>query len=264
MDAQIWAMGVVLGLMQAPEKPRPQSLANLPVAAPEPAKPAAPKKEAPAKAAPPLPEAPKGEPARPAAPEAPAPVGESRGTFRDGPLNQGLRYRLTVRLRGEAGPLELHFRLVPTPARTTGNKVQKPRLGGWRLEAERGQGGQLIPAWILARAERLLYVSGPAPQLQPEPWSLTFGKQACPLWTVPVPPTLKASAYLVEILPKVLVLCDLHARFDRGDIAALDLQLEAFGWKPGIPPPENGTALLGSLQRWALQGSGSGETERVE
>ena len=97
-----------------------------------------------------------------------------------------------------------------------------------------------------------------------EPWALTFGKQACPVWTVEVPPTLKASAYLVEIVPNLLALCDLHARFERGDIATLDLQLEAFGWRAGTSPPENGTALLSSLQRWALQGSGSGETERVE
>lgn len=167
-------------------------------------------------------------------------------------------------MRGEAHPMELHFRLLPTPARMTANKVHKPRLGGWRLETERGQGSQLIPAWILARAERLLYVSGPTPHLQMEPWSLMFGKQACSVWSVPVPSTLRASAYLVEIAPNLLALCDLQARFERGDIASLTLQLEAFGWRRGTSPPENGTALLGSLQRWAQQGSGSEENERVE
>lgn len=277
-------------MLIAQEESRPQPLTNLPLSGTPrvPAKPS-PRKPAPARPATvktpvenpmfPLPSnpspespslalSPKIEPSPTPLPKVPG-AGrveskEFRGTLRAEPLSHGLRYRLQVRMRGEALPMELHFRLVPTPARTTGNKVQKPRLGGWRLEAERGQGPLLIPAWILSRAERLLYISGPSPQLQAEPWGLIFGKKTCPVWTVQVPPLLKASAYLVEIAPNLLALCDLHARFDRGDIASLDLQLEAFGWKAGTSPPENGTALLSSLQRWALQGSGSGETERVE
>lgn len=258
-----WFFWCVIGSvwLGAQDDPRPQSLANLPVT---PAVSEAAKSVVAPAVKNPVPPPPKIDPSGPLPTLPSGPSREFRGTLRAEPMAHGLRYRLQVRMRGEAVPMELHFRLLPTPARTTGNKVQKPRLGGWRLEAERGQGPHLIPAWILARAERLLYISGPAPQLQPEPWGLTFGKRTCPVWTVDVPPTLKASAYLLEIAPNLLALCDLHARFDRGDIASLDLQLEAFGWKLGTSPPENGTALLSSLQRWALQGSGSGETERVE
>ena len=185
-----------------------------------------------------------------------------QGTFRSEPRAQGLRYRLQIRMQGEATPMELYFRLHPTASSPAPHKRARNGAGGWRLEAERGQGFQVIPAWILVRAQRLLYVSGPVSQLHRESWNLTIGQQACPVWTVPVPPTLKANVNLVEIAPYILALGSLHATFEEGEFASIDLRLEAFGWEVGTALPENGTALLGSLQHWAQLGEG--EAERVE
>lgn len=165
----------------------------------------------------------------------------------------GLRYKVQVRLRGETSPLETRFMLVPTPAKTTRNRVKKPRLGGWRLEADRTHGTPYAQPLLLARAERLLYLSGPSPQTSLEPYAIRFGNQACPVWKVDMPPGLKVHGYLVEVAPNLLALCDLSATFDRGEVATLELHLEGFRLRPGTAPPEEGTALLATLQRWSLK-----------
>jgi hypothetical protein len=123
---------------------------------------------------------------------------------------------VVLRLRGEEKPWETRFTVVPTPPIQSHNKVKKPRLGGWRLESDRGQGTPNAHAFLLARAERLLYLSGPAPQTDLEPFVL---------------------------------------RFDKGDIQSIELHLEGIGLKPGIAPPEDGTALLTTLQRWSATGT---------
>lgn len=173
-------------------------------------------------------------------------------------VRTGLRYRILLKLKGE--PMqEASFLLLPTPPTTSVNKVKKRRLGGWRLEAEREKGTPYAQAPLLARAERLLFFSGPSPQTAPESYALRFQGRACPVWKVAVPAGVKAFAYLVEIAPKELVLCDLSARFDRGDVESVELHLEAVNL-PGRPaPPENGTSLLTTLKRWA-----DGEAEPVE
>lgn len=175
------------------------------------------------------------------------------------PLNRtGLRYRILLKLRGEPTQ-EASFLLLPTPPTTSVNKVKKRRLGGWRLEAERGEGTPYAQAPLLARAERLLFFSGPSPHTTPESYALRFQGRACPVWRVAVPKGVKAIAYLVEIAPGALVLCDLSARFDRGDVESVELHLEAVNL-PGRPaPPAHGTSLLSTLQRWA-----AGEAEPLE
>jgi hypothetical protein len=182
-----------------------------------------------------------------------APAGRARPLTRT-----GLRYRILLKLKDE--PMqEARFLLLPTPPTTSVNKVKKRRFGGWRLEAERGEGTPYAQAPLLARAERLLFFSGPSPQVSPESYALRFQGRACPVWKVAIPTGVKAFAYLVEIAPQELVLCDLSARFDRGDVESVELHLDAVNL-PGRPaPPANGTALLSTLRRWA-----AGEAEPLE
>ncbi|MBI4911891.1 MAG: hypothetical protein HY823_04060 [Acidobacteria bacterium] len=175
--------------------------------------------------------------------------------------SEGLRYVIQLRLRGEEKPWETRFTVLPTPPVQSHNKVKKPRLGGWRLVADRSQGTPHVLPFLLGRAERLLYISGPAPQAEAEPFVLRFGAKNCPVWRVQVPPGVKASAYLAELGPNLLAVCDLSAKFERGEIMGIELHLEGIGLKPGIAPPEEGTSLLSTLQRWAATGSaGEGPT----
>lgn len=167
----------------------------------------------------------------------------------------GLRYLVTLHLRGEEKPWETRFTVLPTPPVQSHNKVKKPRLGGWRLEADRAQGTPNAHSFLLARAERLLFLSGIMPQADPEPFLLRFGSRSCPVWRVQIPRGVKASAYLAEVVPGLLALCDLSAKFEKGDIKSLELHLEGIGLKAGTAPPEDGTALLTSLQRWSATGS---------
>ena len=167
----------------------------------------------------------------------------------------GLRYRFQVWMRGGAAPLETRFDLLPAPGTTSHNRVKKPRLGGWRLEADRAQGTANAHSFLLARAERLLFLSGVVPQADPEPFVLRFGPRSCAVWRVQVPRGVKASAYLAEVGPGLLALCDLSARFDKGEILTIELHLEGIGLKAGVAPPEDGTALLSTLQRWSATGS---------
>ena len=183
------------------------------------------------------------------------------------PKGSVLRYHVKMRMRGEDAILETQFLLMPTPARRSNNKVQKPRLGGWRLEADRAVGTPFAQTMLLARAERLMYFSGPAPSLRPEPYGLHFGMKTYPVWEVPVPANVQGFASLLEVGKNTLVLCDATVKFDTGEVATLEVHLEAFNLKPGVAPPEDGTALLSTLQQWSrapLEGAGrldSGITE---
>lgn len=170
----------------------------------------------------------------------------------------GLRYRILLKLKGEH-PVEATFVLIPTPPTQSMNRVKKRRLGGWRLEAERGEGTPYAQAPLLARAERLLYFPGPSAETTPESYALRFQGRACPVWRVTVPKGVKAIAYLAEISPGSLALCDLSARFDRGDVESVELHLEAVNLLGRPAPPANGTSLLSTLRRWA-----DGEAEPLE
>ena len=166
---------------------------------------------------------------------------------------EGLRYRMQMWMRGDAAPMETRFRLVATAGTTSHNRVKKPRMGGWRLEADRGQGTPYSQALLLGRAERLLYLAGPAPQTRPEPIALRFGARSVPVWSLEMPKELHASTVLVEVAPGLLALCDLSARFERGDLARVELHLESLDGAGALAPAEDGTVLLSTLRTWARE-----------
>ncbi|HEY3400152.1 MAG TPA: hypothetical protein VGK03_05915 [Geothrix sp.] len=166
---------------------------------------------------------------------------------------EGLRYRMQVWMRGEAAPVETRFRLVATEGTTSHNRVKKPRMGGWRLEADRTQGTPYAQALLLGRAERLLYLAGPSPQTRAEPIALRFGNRSVPVWSLEMPSGLNVSTVLVEVSPKLLALCDLSARFERGELARIELHLEGLDGTGSLAPAEAGTVLLTTLQAWAQE-----------
>lgn len=164
---------------------------------------------------------------------------------------EGLRYRMQMWMRGDAVPMETRFRLVATEGTTSHNRVKKPRMGGWRLEADRAQGTPYAQALLLGRAERLLYLAGPSPQTHAEPISLRFGSRSLPVWSLEMPRDLHASTVLVEVAPGLLALSDLSARFERGDLARIELHLESLDGTGALTPAEAGTVLLSTLRAWA-------------
>lgn len=161
---------------------------------------------------------------------------------------EGLRYRMQLWMRGDAQPMETLFRLHATAGTRSHNKVQKPRMGGWRLEADRTQGTPYAQAMLLGRAERLLYLAGPSPQTRPEPILLRFGSRSLPVWSLEMPKGIHASTVLVEVCPKLLALCDFSARFEQGDVARIELHLEGLDSTTGLAPAESGTTLLSTLR----------------
>jgi hypothetical protein len=166
---------------------------------------------------------------------------------------EGLRYRMQLWMRGEPAPMETRFRLVATEGTTSHNRVKKPRMGGWRLEADRTQGTPYSQALLLGRAERLLYLAGPSPQTHAEPIVLRFGTRSLPVWSLEMPKELHASTVLVEVAPGLLALCDLSARFERGDLARVELHLESLEGTGSLAPAEDGTVLLTTLRAWAQE-----------
>jgi len=177
---------------------------------------------------------------------------------------EGLRYRMQMWMRGDAAPLETVFWLQGTPATRSHNRVQKPRMGGWHLEAERAQGTPYAQALLLGRAEGLLYLSGPAPQTRPEPISLRFSTRTLPIWSMEIPKGLHASVVLGEIEPKLLALCDLSARFPSGDVARVELHLETLGTTAHMAPAELGTNLLSTLLAWSGSATQEGPTSQSQ
>ncbi len=173
---------------------------------------------------------------------------------------EGLLYRMQLWMRGEPQPVETRFRLQSTAGTRSHNKVQKPRMGGWRLEADRTQGTPYSQVMLLGRAERLLYLAGPSPQTRPEPILLRFGTRSLPVWSLEIPRGVHASTVLVEIGPKLLALCDFSARFEHGDVARIELHLEGLDSTARLAPAEAGTSLLSTLQSLAREAQQGAET----
>ena len=163
----------------------------------------------------------------------------------------GLRYRFQVWMRGSAAPLETRFDLHSAPGSVSRHRPWKPRMATWRLEAERDQGTPYAQALLLARAERLLYLSGPAPQTRREPILLRFGARSLPVWSLHTPRNLDVSCAFVEVAPNLLAVCDLSVRFPQGEVARMDLHLEGLSGTRALAPAEEGTALLSTLALWA-------------
>lgn len=171
----------------------------------------------------------------------------------------GLRYHFQVWMRGSAVPMETRFHLRPAPGVVLRRHVHGPRMATWRLEAQRDQGTPYAQAVLLARAERLLYLSGPAPQTRREPILLRFGSRSLPVWSLQFPRGLDASGVMVEVAPNLLALCDLSVRFQQGEVARMELHLEGLDGTRSLAPAEDGTALLSTLGLWAR--SPKGEVE---
>ncbi len=166
---------------------------------------------------------------------------------------EGLRYRMQLWLHGDSQPLETRFRLQSIVGTRSHNRVQKPRMGGWQLEVDRSQGTPYAQAMLLARAERLLYLAGPAPQTRPEPITLRFGERSLPVWSLELPKGLHASTVLVEVAPGLLALCDFSAQFERGDVDRVELHLEGLDSTARLVSAEDGTMLLSTLQSMAQE-----------
>jgi hypothetical protein len=173
---------------------------------------------------------------------------------------EGLRYRMQLWMHGDPQPLETRFRLQSTDGTRSHNRVQKPRMGGWHLEVDRDQGTPYAQAMLLARAERLLYLAGPAPQTRPEPISLRLGNRSLPVWSLEMPKGIHASTVLVEVSPGLLALCDFSARFERGDVDRVELHLEGLDGTARLAPAEAGTALLSTLRSLAQEAQAETET----
>lgn len=165
--------------------------------------------------------------------------------------SDGLRYRIQVWFRGEADPVETRFFLQTLPPERTVNHVQKARLVPMELRADREQGSPGLQVMLMNRARRLLFLSTPTAESTAEPLRLSFQGRPLPVWRIAVPKGLDASAVLVEVAPRLLALCDLSARFPKGDVARVELHLEQPGRLHTPQPAAEGTALLGALQRWA-------------
>ena len=164
-----------------------------------------------------------------------------------------LDYTIKVRMEDETTWTQGGFRVLTTPALVTGNKVKKPRMGGWRVEAlpnPPGSPGGAPSAALLARVTGLLYFSGPSAGLTVRDSGMRLGNRFCRLWQVQSPPRVPGYIYLAEVAPHLLALSYLSVKVDEGGVAALEIHLvkAELGSRPS--PAEEGTTLLRTLQRW--------------
>jgi len=170
-----------------------------------------------------------------------------------------LTYRVKLRMQGESAPIETRFSLIPLPVAATANRVKKSRMGAWRLEAQQAKASTFSQAMVLARVERMLFLSGPTSETLPQNLVVHFGEKPCRVWSAKIPSGVHVYAYLVEVAPGLLALSYLSGSFPGGDMASLELQLESFRLDSGVAPAEEGTALLHSLRRLAVASTSSSE-----
>ena len=163
---------------------------------------------------------------------------------------QGLRYRLKLWFRGAEAPVEGRFTVDTTPPRRSFNRAQKARLGGWTFRAVSGE-DRAAEAIILARAPGLVFLSTPVPQARPTAIRASVGGRPCPFWGLRTPADLVASVALAEVAPRTLAVMDLSAEPRSGELAKVELHLESAGRLASAAPPQDGTALLDTLDRWA-------------
>ena len=169
----------------------------------------------------------------------------------NGPGGAVLDYRLKVLMRNETTALETGFRVVTSPALVTGNRVQRLRMGAWRIEPLARKGGRLPSRAVLARALGLCYFSGPAAQVVPLATGMRVHRHWCRLWQVQTPPEVGAYVYLLEVAPNLLALTYLSATLPEGDIRSMEIHLSGVSLGRKAVPAEEGTVLLKTLQHWA-------------
>lgn len=162
---------------------------------------------------------------------------------------QGLRYRMKLWFRGATAPVEGRFTVDTTAPTRSHNRVQRPRLGGWVIRPVAG-GDRAAEAMLLARAPSLLFLSPPVPQAIRTSIRTTLGGRSFPFWGLRTPPGLVASVALAEIAPRTLAVMDLTGEPRSGDVARVELHLESAGRLSSAAPPQDGTALLGTLEAW--------------
>ena len=163
-----------------------------------------------------------------------------------------LDYRFKLRPQDGSALVESGFRVVATPALVTRNKVQRPRMGGWRIEALAGKGPVPSPL-MLARTLGLCYFSGPTAQVVPLATGIKLGGRWCRLWQVQTPAEVGAYVYLAEVAPNLLALAYLSATLPDGDFRSMEIHLAGLTLGPRVAPAEEGTALLRTLRHWADQ-----------
>ena len=170
---------------------------------------------------------------------------------------QGLRYRVKLWFRGAEAPVEGRFTVDTTAPTRSHNRVQKARMGGWIIRPAEG-GGRAAEALILARAPGLLFLSTPVPQAVRTSVRATVGGRPVPFWGLRTPPGLIASVALAEVAPRTLAVMELTAQPAGGELARVELHLESIGRLSSAAPPQDGTALLETLDRWAKAPGGDG------
>jgi len=180
-----------------------------------------------------------------------------------GPDGAQLDYRLRVRLRGGPAAQDSHFRMTAAPPLVTGNRVQQPRMGSWRIEPLGGRGAAPSAA-LLAKALGLCYFSGPTPEAVPLATGIKLGKRWCRLWQVQAPPEVGAYIYLAEVAPGLLTLAYLSATLPEGEIRSLEIHLDRAALGPRAVPAEEGTALLNTLRHWSEGAGTAGDPEAPE
>jgi hypothetical protein len=163
---------------------------------------------------------------------------------------QGLRYRAKLWFRGAEAPVEGRFTVDTTVPTRSSNRVQRPRMGGWVIRPVVG-GDRAAQALILARAPGLLFLSTPVPQAIRTSIRVMVDGRPCAFWGLRTPPDLIASVALAEIAPRTLAVMELTAQPRSGDLARVELHLESAGRLSSAAPPQEGTALLEALDRWA-------------
>jgi hypothetical protein len=165
-----------------------------------------------------------------------------------GPEGAVLEYRVRIRPQGASVEQAGGFRLLTGPPLVSHNRVQRSRLGPWRIEPLAGEPAD--PA-LLVRELGFCYFSGPpAGAVALNEW-IRIGNRRCRLWQVPTPPGLGVYAYLAEVAPNLLALAYLTASLGQGDLSSLEVHLARVELGPRTVPAADGTALLRTLHRLA-------------
>lgn len=175
---------------------------------------------------------------------------------------QGLQYRMKLWFRGTEAPLEGRFTVDTTVPTRSSNRVQKPRMGGWVIRPVAGS-DRATQALILARAPGLLFLSTPVPQAVRTSVHTTVGGRSYAFWGLRTPPGLVASVALAEIAPRTLAVMELTGEPRSGDLARVELHLESAGRLSSSAPPQDGTALLATLDAWGKLDHATHDSEAV-